>query len=70
MLTAYRTGDSLLTLGVIQEFQGRITEAMKTYHQAWKLLKATLGEHHHRTADACYKIGSLLHSQRKYGNAM
>jgi TolA-binding protein len=60
----------MFALGNVQILQGKISEAFQTHLQAYKLFKATVGDRHHRTADACYKLGWHFHRQRKYGNAM
>lgn len=82
ILTVYRTGHALYTLGNIQIDQEKLllsrgkhhlgetkmTEAHETHSQTLRLW--LLGEHHHKTGGVRHKIAWHLHRQRKYPEAM
>ncbi|RDW76977.1 hypothetical protein BP6252_05030 [Coleophoma cylindrospora] len=78
-----RTGLAMFALGNIQTAQGeefekcqdivaargKYEEAYQTHLQALQIYRATLGERHHKTADAFYKMGCHLHRKRSYFEA-
>ncbi|KAI9668709.1 MAG: hypothetical protein M1817_005200 [Caeruleum heppii] len=80
----FRTGQALFSLGNIQIAQGeellrngdqakgihKLQEAYETHLQALRLYKATIGERHHKTADAYHKLGWHLHRRREYTSAL
>lgn len=84
VLTTYRTGHALYTLGNIQIGQAqrllsqgehglgeaKMAEAYENHSQTLRAWLATLGEHHHKTGDVRHKLAWHLHRQRKYPEAM
>ncbi|KAL2680522.1 hypothetical protein Neosp_008124 [[Neocosmospora] mangrovei] len=55
--TSFRTGIIYLAYGNLQIYQKRFDEAYRTHLFAAEMLAETVGDNHHRYADACYKIG-------------
>jgi hypothetical protein len=66
MLTvACRTGQLLYALGNVRRSQGLLYESFGYHQRALGQYKSTVGDSHHYTADACFKVGE--HCMR-FGN--
>lgn len=61
-----RTGIAYFALGNTQIRQKKLDQAYETHKDALQMLGVTLGQTHHRYADACYKMGWHLRRQSNY----
>lgn len=80
----HRTAMAMYALGNIQiaqatrlTFEGKridaedkLAEAMSTHVKVLSLWTKTLGQRHHKTSDAMYKVGWHLHRRQEYVQAM
>ncbi|KAJ5528253.1 hypothetical protein N7513_012412 [Penicillium frequentans] len=80
----FRTAMAMYALGNIQiaqatrlTFEGKridaedkLAEAMSTHVKVLSLWTKTLGQRHHKTSDAMYKVGWHLHRRQEYVQAM
>lgn len=57
-------------LGNTQIKQQKYEEAYETHNSALEMLEDTVGNGHHRFADACYKIGWHLKRKGEYEAAL
>ena len=56
-------------MGTVLDMQRRYPEGFEFQKASLDILLATLGDRHHSTADAYYKVGWHFHNQKNYTDA-